>query len=525
MKKLLKRDNLIYAIFFLIALVAVARYLGYMLNGFAASTVVNAFNEYRDFPSVRISYAIMNGINPYTKEGMASYNVPMLNLYSGLNPLLAALLAKATRISIMWAYRLLNLVYIAGSTYALTRIMCEHNKKHVGVKVMFSFMMAVTSATIYTVAGFCLRPDAMGFCVYALLLMYLSREKKNVFMMSLLSILLFFTKQTMLVMVFPIFVWLIIYERSTAFKYMFTCVAGGAISLLVLEQVLPLYITSTVVGQYFSSSKDIFAHAIENFMLYVDAYKYLIIADVIMIVLGIILGRKSFVGLRHMTRVQKYITLLFLNLISAVAALCFVGRNGIDGYKYCKEMLTPSLAIMGIYFIELIPDERHVAKTVSLHVATFLMAASTLMLSRAFTMPIYTHENIQSYRELSKKLAEYETDEVYLGTAATALALENDDMMQNGWFTDGHMVCFVNECEFPIEYEDEKYQYMKSQNADYIYYVNEMVKDGDFQVLCLDKNEEIIDKSNLSKHYVETEHYNLVMDMGDWDVTLWEKKS
>ena len=524
MKKLFKRDNIIYAFIFLIAFVAVARYLGYMLGTFASSTAVNAFNEYRDFPSIRISYAIMNGINPYTMEGMSSYNVPMLDLYSGLNPLLAALLAKVARISILWAYRLLNLVYIAGSTYALTRTMCEHSKRHVGVKIMFAFMMAVTSATIYSVAGYCLRPDAMGFCVYALLLMYLCREKKNVFMMSLLSILLFFTKQTMLVMVFPIFVWLLMYERRTAIRYLVSCLVGGALCVALLERFAPLYITSTVVGQYFSSSKDIFAHAIENFVLYMDAYKHLIIADIVMIALGIIFGRKSFLGLRKMTRAQKYIVLLVLNIIFAILALCFVGRNGIDGYKYCKEMLTPSLALLGIYFIETIPDDRRVIKSVCLHVSTLLMSVATLMLSRAFTMAIYYPENMESYRALSRKLAQYETDEIYLGAASTALALESDDLMQNGWFTDGHMVCFVNECSFPVAYEDEKYQYMKSQNADYIYYVNEMVEDGDFEILCLDMNEEVINKDNLAKNYIETEHYSLAMDMGEWDVAVWEKK-
>jgi len=174
-------------------------------------------NEYRDGAMIYATEAIAHGINPYTVVGVESNATPILYLYAGLNPFLAAMLQSVLKISALAAHYMLNFIYVSFSTYFFWKIVNKYTRVN---KILLLAMALIFISTIFTLFNgspvlFNLHTDGSAVCVYFIVLYLLTKDSPNCFLLGLFSVLLFFTKQIECAVAFPIFIYLYIFEKQT----------------------------------------------------------------------------------------------------------------------------------------------------------------------------------------------------------------------------------------------------------------------------------------------------------------------
>lgn len=205
-------------------------------------------NEIREGVNIALVEALVNGNNPFIHLQTSSGNPNVYYMYPILNSVIGAFLVKISGLPAGFVLLLLNFLYTV-----LFSVLIFLTVKHY-VKDRFIGMIAIVLSHYcgwrYTnVSAF---PDMLAVLLLAVI-MYLCtiKNKKiqcgDVVLLSVISVLCFYTKQYAVVVAIPVLIFLAINSRKKCIFYMILTAFIGILSIVVIYNYMPFYFVETLL--------------------------------------------------------------------------------------------------------------------------------------------------------------------------------------------------------------------------------------------------------------------------------------
>lgn len=209
-----------------------------------------AVNEYREAADVQLTQAFLDGDNPYRTESLTrereSGMPPVLYQYSFLNSALGALVALLIGGNAVTALYVLSLLSMIGSGI-LVYLMIRRQVDNTAVPMIGAVLVLFCH---WRFGYLSTTPNSLGIFLMLLTTFFVSssrvKGRLKLIITAILSVLLFYTKLYFVTVAFGIFVFMFMYKKADAFKYLLYCLFSGILSVLVIQLVWPLYFTYSV---------------------------------------------------------------------------------------------------------------------------------------------------------------------------------------------------------------------------------------------------------------------------------------
>lgn len=507
------------------------RIIRLVLNITSFSLAHNSYNEVRDFISFRLTNFIINGENPYTVDFPNKTNVPFMLLYTGLQPLVVAILCFIAKLDIVTGYYIINIVFVLLTSINIWLILKEYFQKY-KYKYIAALCVLINVATFFSLFGlpiFNLHTDTIGIYFTSLIFLIVDRQKENTLILAILSVLLIFTKQVLIVLALPLFLYYCIVNKKLAIKYFIQCCICGLIAIFTVQLLFPLYWTETIYAQYFvSKNYGNFLSALLNICYFYYRYAMYIILIIIGCI-GIFHCKNHTFSLCLIQSHDKYVVYLFLNIFIGTISLLYFAKCGEDGYKYCQDILAPSLFMFAIYSltcgINCLSKEINALKEKELHIfALFLLCVSTIVVYSNFASVKYTNDDKEAYEKLNDIIASHNHETMYLGINSTQYMLTNKILEEKTFcFDDGQIEYFVHtpSSSNALFYGDVLHE----AATQYVKKVNDMVQKQKFGLIitCIDR---IINPNILVDKYYMSDKIPIKTEanISPFEVSIWIPK-
>lgn len=532
-----KKDYLCYAMLFAASLLVAYTVIKIFLSSghiLSFSHQYTSFNEVRDYVSFRLTNLIMEGKNPYTLDMLSEYSVPFMDLYTPFTPLLVAVLCKLTGISILSGNYVINILFVLLTCLNLWQIikdMVSAHKKEVFACVCIYaatfFTMFLTSAPIFN-----FHADAAGIFVTSLIYLVVYKRKENTFLLAFLTVSLVFTKQILMVLALPLFLYYLVKNKRLAWRYFVQCCICGISAVIIMQIFFPLYWTETIYAQFFAvSSESSLFYAIYNiahaYLRYWPLILLLLIAVVGSFVIRKKRGEKLCVsGIVRELAEEEYALYLLLNILIGTIFLLYFAQNFVDGYKYCQDMLAPNLLLLTIYaWLKFFGGDWARGKNQAIKYASLVLGLciSAFVSYTNFTYEEFTEEDGTSYTALYDTIQEYEDECIYLGMNSTQYLLENNLWEpENIFFNDGHMEFFARDFTDNALINRFFYNEEITKAADnYEKKVNQMIANKEFALVAV-CGDLVVNGQILQQYYYPAATYPIKNETnGIFDVVVW----
>ena len=500
-------------------------------NIFSISIIENAYNEARDYVSFRMSHLAYNGINPYSKDVFEKTNVPFILLYTGLYPLLIAILCRITGLNILTGYYIVN-VFLVLLTFINVWYMVKDAIS--SCKVYVAICTCINTCTFFALFGlpiFNFHTDTIGIFFMSVIILLVKKEKST-WLMAIMSVCLIFTKQILIVMVVPLFVYLFILERKKAYAYFVECFICGVGVFAIIQLLFPLYWTETIYFQFFvSKSYGSFIDAVKNVVHLF--YRYWIFVLIICIENILNLARQKFSLVRFIkTTIQdKYKLYMILNILFGTIFLLYFAKCGEDGYKYCQDILAINIYILALYSIKKIlaafNDHSNSEKKYNrfMAISLIILGVATTITYSHFDSRHYTKSDVDNMVTLDSLISMHEGEAMYLGINSTQYMLNRDIWEdKNIWFNDGQIQYFYE--KYPDNWLGKFFyaELIQKEAEEYVSEVNKMIKNKEFKIVttCID---EIVDQDALIENYNKVYEIPMMTDTNySFEVVVWLPK-
>lgn len=507
----------------------------------AVSIVLGSSNEMRDYASMRLAHFIYSGINPYTVDFPNATNVPFMNLYPALTPLLVSLTCHVVGTTILEGFYLVNIVLVVFTCLFIWMTIRDHITDH---KTVFLVCTLINVTTFFCLFGygdagnpiFNFHADTVGICLTSLIFLIVYKNKNNTMLLAILSVMLIFTKQILLILVLPLFILYLLIDRKLALKYFLQCSIIGIITFVVINMLFPLYWTETIYAQFIVIS-DLggIAKSLENIGDFYIRYSMYLILFAVGAVVSRIISKKSRSeydksekkSLKTLINKEYFVFYLILNVVIGTLSLIYIARNYEDGYKYCQDILGPSWFLLGtIMWIKCLNNatkkENLIRIANSLITVGFCLA--TLFAYSHFWSNLYDKNDVYHHLQLDMLLQENAGGNMYLGMGSTQFMLNREVWeSDNIWFSDGMNEYFNVECPESSLLNDLFYaEELIEAGQRYRAEVNDMVANKEFDIIAINDAEGIIDMDNLEQNYELYRSFLIKTDSnGVFDVDVW----
>lgn len=239
-----KYDKIIQILFIIISLIAIGMLWG---RDIVRMYYFQIPNEIREGANAAVTQALSEGVNPYRSLTDENGLPAVFYMYPILNNLIGAVIVKITGLSSNLTLLLLNFIWtlltgllLAGVVKRLT------NNPYL---YALTFLMGHYCTWRYTnVSAF---PDGLGvflMCLILYLCVCVRITGKITALLSLLTVLCFYSKQYTVVVAIPVFLFLLLkgYKKQCVFYVLETAVLFG-ISVLVIYFTMPYYFVETLL--------------------------------------------------------------------------------------------------------------------------------------------------------------------------------------------------------------------------------------------------------------------------------------
>ena len=533
-KQKINLKNLILAAAFFLCIFTIGKILYFSGNIISIATMHNSYNEVRDYASFRLTHLLLEGKNPYAPELLSEINVPFLDLYTIAVPALTAAVCKLTNLQIIEGYHLVNLLLFAITVVNLWLIIRDFAPNN---KILIFFCIVINSATFFAMFGvplFNFRPDTATFFLSTLIFIILYKNKKRTFFLAALTVLLLFTRQFMIITSIPIFLYYLLSgEKKLAFRYFCQCIITGAAAIIFIQFLFPLYWTETIFVQFLTSKTyGEFTSAIQNIWQFY--YRYFM--NLVLILIGFLriyqIKRKSerkqslSLLIHEFAAENNFAFYLILNLFIFTIFLLYLAKCGGDGYKYCQDLLAPSLFLLTAWiWLKIFPQsmQSDTKETgISLLILCFCLAA--VINYSHFETATYTKNDVENFIALDTDISKYGSEKMYLSINSAQYLINNDIWEPDSIdFNDGKIEYFN------IQYPDNPlydiiFHPAEIQTAanNYAKRVNDNVSSRQYSLIttCIDN---IIDMDLLGQNYHQYKTYPVKTEANGkrYEVTLW----
>ncbi|MBQ6481872.1 MAG: hypothetical protein IJI45_12200 [Anaerolineaceae bacterium] len=523
-------------------------------NILSISIMHNAYNEVRDFVGLRLAHLLLEGKNPYSVDFLNTLHVPFLYSYTGLMPLLTAVLCRLTGLSIISGSYLLNLIIYACTVFVLCLtikgffrdffddavILHNHSKRSLwwnGLMIFFS--VAVNTALFFSMFGvplFNTRSDTISIYLSAVIFYIVFKKKQNTLLLSVLTIVLLTCKQFMILLFVPLFFYYLLFnEKKLAFRYLWQCIIIGLILVIIIQKFFPLYWTETILYQ-FISNKDY--GSFQSALLNIRNFYYRFFMEILLIIIGLVfiffIGRKKTtfsVKIMEFLENNDYAVYLCMNLIVGTIALLYLAKCDGDGYKYCQDLLAPALFLLSAFiwgkgFAKFLTmnGENLPGRNLLLTVFSSVLCLSAVITHSHFETNYYRLEDVKALINLDEDITRLRGEQIYLGMNSTQYMI-NHDLWEDPDidFNDGQIQYFNLSYDKKSIYDKIFFNNEIDDAASrYVQRVNQKTANQEYSLLttCIDT---VIDLDILSENYYPYKTYGIKTEANGmvYDVTLW----
>ena len=547
------------------------RILDKLANVWSVSKLFFSYNEFRDYVGIRLSQFVMQGINPYLKDTATSFTVPFLYQYTGITPVLVGLLCKITHVGIIEANYFFNFFFVILTSYNYYLIF-KDSFSCMLYKILLFACILLNTCTFFSMAGNLIvtfRPDALGLYICSLIYLIANKKANRAIPLSVLSVLLILTKQFLIIFAVPLFAYLVMLDiaksdscsipdsarreedkdsakrgfnrftlrnmwSSYAFRYIVGCLMTGLALFFLVRILFPLYWTESIYGQFLSTGRYDWPleAALENIRDCFLRYKWYWIVGMgcfFIFLIRVLLfsvedDRKT--DRYNFIRKHGFAVYLLLNIISAVLTCTYIARNGGDGYKYCGELIGPSLFLIILYLLTCIKPKQKNKEIIHSTMLTIL-AVMTVGTIHHFQLAHYTVEDIENYDAVYSVLDQHLSGQMYLGMGTTGWLIKNGLVEpENIFFNDGHVEYFNTDTTGGSVLEKFLF-YGKEDIGDiakgYVNEVNDKVSKKEFSVITT-AIDVVVERPLLEENYYLFGSYNLKADNNSFDTEIWLPK-
>jgi len=503
----------------------VKRIVYLLLNIPVASVRVNGFNEVRDYVNFRLAHLIYEGINPYSLDVIGRFNAPSMYFYPALYPLMVAVLSRLSGLNILASYYVVN-IQILVLTVILTWLIVKDEFKE--SKLIGILCVSVCATTFFSVFGlpiFNFHTDTIGILLTVIMFYIVFRHKEWTLPLSILSVLLIFTKQILLIMVVPLFIYYLMRDRKLALRYFVECIVCGIITVILVQLCFPMYWTETIYAQFcVNNSAGTINSALWNIYHFFERYNAMFVFTVIA---GIVMAVRRFKNRKekiHLDERGWYTIYLLLNVVIGTLSMLYLARGDADGYKYCQDIITPSFLMLTVYLWSICTSYVSLKYKQAGVVSLLVISVITGIVYLNFQVTYYSYGALSNYEAIDNVIEEHEGEKIYLSMLANSYSM-NRDMWEdeNIWTNDGQIEYFYlgeysdNETINSLFYRDE----IENAADNYVEELNTMVSNKEFGVVttCCER---VIDMDLLAENYYVYNHYLLLTDTNGFvDVYVW----
>lgn len=201
-------------------------------------------NEYREFANIDITRMFLEGKNPYDMSNIP----PFFYVYGFVMPLLTS-----------WLYTLLDflhadILFFQRSIALVCTLLCGWVAAKEVKKRTHSGIYGFLAFSITLIAGWSMGlsvafPNTMGVFVMLLILSKTQKIKSvvDIWSIAFLTVLVFFIKQYFIIVLAPVFIWLLFRSKKFAGFYLLFSILSFAVAAVIVNHLYPAFFSITIV--------------------------------------------------------------------------------------------------------------------------------------------------------------------------------------------------------------------------------------------------------------------------------------
>ncbi|WP_455497444.1 hypothetical protein [Coprobacter sp.] len=317
-------------------------------------------NEYREFANIDITRMFLEGKNPYDISNIP----PFFYVYGFIMPLLTSWLYSAMdllHIDLLIFQRSIALI----CTFLCGWIAAKEVKKrtHSGVYGFLAFSITLISG--WSMGLSVALPNTMGVFIMLFILSEVQKIKSvvHIGLIAFLTVLVFFIKQYFIIVLVPVFIWLLFRSKKFAFYYFLFSVICFFVAAVIVDYLYPAFFSIAIV-HHLSMASHSLSHLLKQL-----AVTGLFYFPLFLLFLSIVFNRnKNIVGqLKNKSSKSWNAPLVQLSKTPDIygVAVCIyfivIFRLGmhVGAYMtYIYQLLVPVLAIYVLSYIDMLKKER-----------------------------------------------------------------------------------------------------------------------------------------------------------------------
>lgn len=447
-------------------------------------------NEILEPANVQLANAFLNGtipyeISSYTHDGLnippANFEYPFLN--SGLAALLSIFIGGNTVVSLY----IISFLSMVGTAFLGGLVILKESRTTVGAAMGFLLLMFCHWRYGY-ISG---SPDGLGLFITMLVLFLAcnSKTRNKGIWCALFTVLLFYTKQYYVAVGASVFIFLLIYSRREALKYLVSCFFMLTTSAIVISSVWPLYWTFSFLCLYHGCFQ---GWGVDGILNVINQMKYLLLifgGMVIALLYATIVKYKSIdVKKEKVSSANEMNPMLLFEIQIPIQLLVLfiVGRNDGAYLTYFLQLLIPSLCIATIIAMEQMETHKFESAHMTLYVG--LVIFTIYFGWNKLPMHMLSDEEIQTWNRAYALVDDYRGKGNILHARSTAYnGMFNGDVIY-GTDHDGDVSDWAYD-----EYLESDFQRMLFPNAGIVYesnlryreYLRERLKHGEILMIVM----------------------------------------
>ncbi len=516
-------------------------YTMYFLTELVVHTLSDAGipNEYREAANVLLTDVLSGGKDPYRLSVLKEALPCFIYLYGPLYSCVCAVFAAILPVDIVMVHYGVTFVCILASGFFAAKTVRAHSRSFIAPLCAFLFLMVCHWRYGFVNAV----PDSMALMLLTAVIYVLSLEefKYKAAVCAALTIALFFTKQYFLLVAGSVFIYLIIYDRRTAFRYVRDCFILGAASVAVITIFCPLFWTFTI---YLAKGPGagIAGHVTKNGVK-VSSNDYNL--QQIMSVGGLFLfffvaqtvGTIVAFFKKRLTRTD--ILMLIHLAVSGVCLVFYLGKNGGAWLSYYLELFIPALIMGALLHLEKLSsaylstekgDKRRKFYIMAILAAYLITAGFTILrVEQRLPKTPMNDEDYAAWEKAERLVDDNAEGEEYLYPLLAYYGLENNEYIYNSGqpfvvsekFYNKYLESGSAQRVFP--YAGDIFR----QHLDYRKEIVRKVREGEYSLVTFIPDYEadiVFTEEDLKENYCLADTLTLRTGRQLWDVQFWTLK-
>ncbi|MBP9742095.1 MAG: hypothetical protein KBD37_01920 [Burkholderiales bacterium] len=314
--------------------------------------------EYRDMATVQLTYLFSSGKNPYNLET----SPPFFYLYGFLFSYLCAKLGSILYLTPLFINKIavVSCIIIAGLVigYEVAQL-----TKSLWLTIL-AFTLMLDSG--YNLSYFIVRPDSFGLLL-TILAIFLTKRSISIpmlFIIAVISVSSFYTKQYYIYIIIPISLYIACIKPKYLIFYGLFLISTATISIFIISKIFPYYFYATIFAQAKSVNYN-FGHMVNQNWQFFKFYLLLIIPVIYRLYTltkqycaSTILHnhKNSYYTANYIAELKKSlshspINIYILQIIISLICLMKLGGNEGAYMSYYNELLLPEFIVIALFII------------------------------------------------------------------------------------------------------------------------------------------------------------------------------